>query len=58
MSEKQTMIKILEKMPDDISMDDILETMILIHDLKNRIDNFNEGEGIKQEDLKEEIETW
>lgn len=58
MSERQIMIKILEKMPDTISMDDILETMLLINDLKNRVNNFNENEATTQEDLKKEIEEW
>ncbi len=58
MSEKQVMINILEKMPNDISMADILETLNLIHELKNRIDDFDEDETISQEDLKKEIEQW
>lgn len=58
MSEKQIMINILEKMPDDISMNDILETLNLIHELKNRIENFAENETVTQEILKQEIEKW
>ncbi len=58
MSEKRIMINILEKLPDDISMSDLLETLNLIHELKNRMDNIDENEGTTQEDLKKEIELW
>ncbi len=58
MSEKQIVIKILEKMPDNISMDSILETLILIYDLKNRLDNFDESQTINHEQLKKEIKEW
>lgn len=57
MSERQVMIKILEKMPDDITIEDILETMNLIHELKNRLDD-DETELTTQEQLKEEIKQW
>ena len=58
MSEKQAMIKILEKMPDNISMDDIIETLNIIHTLSIRIKNYDEENLISQEDLEKEIEQW
>lgn len=58
MSEKQVMINILEKLPNNISMDDLLETLNLIHELKNRMNISNEQDFITQDDLKKEIETW
>lgn len=58
MSEKQVMINILEKMPDDISFDDILETLNLIKELRNRIDNFDKSKSLTTDELKEEIKKW
>lgn len=58
MSEKQVMIKILEKMPDDITFDDIVETLNLIYELRNRIDTFDRSRAHTTEELKREIKTW
>lgn len=56
MSERQAMIKILEKMPEDISMVDIIETLNLIYELGKRLEN--KDDLTSQEDFKKEIEQW
>lgn len=58
MSERQIMIKILEKMPEDISFEDIVETLNLISDLRNRIDNFDRSKALTTEQLKKEMQSW
>ena len=58
MSQKQAMIKILEEMPDDISFDDIVETLNLVYELRNRIDNFDRNKAVTTEELKKEMQTW
>lgn len=58
MSEKQVMIKILEKMPDDITFDDIVETLNLIYKLKSRIDTFDRNQALTTEQLKKEMQEW
>lgn len=56
MSERQVMIKILEKMPEDISMADIIETLNLIYELGKRLES--KDDLTSQEDFKKEIEQW
>lgn len=56
MSERQAIIKILEKMPEDISMVDIIETLNLIYELGKRLEN--KDDLTSQEDFKKEIEQW
>ena len=58
MSERQIMIKILEKMPEDISFEDIVETLNLINDLRNRINNFDRSKALTTEQLKKEMQSW
>ena len=58
MSERQIMIKILEKMPEDISFEDIVETLNLISGLRNRIDNFDRNKALTTEELKKEMQAW
>lgn len=58
MSQKQAMIKILEEMPEDISFEDIVETLNLVYELRNRIDSFDRSKAITTEELKKEMQTW
>ncbi len=58
MSQKHAMIKILEEMPEDISFEDIVETLNLVYELRNRIDNFDRSKAITTEELKKEMQTW
>ena len=58
MSEKQAMIKLLEKMPDSITFDDIVETFNLVYELRHRVDNFDKSKSLTTEQLKEEIKSW
>ena len=58
MSEKQAMIKVLEEMPDDVTLEDITETLNLINEIRNRINNFDRSKCLTTEQLKEAISLW
>ena len=58
MSDREKAIKVLEELPDNIPMKEILETLNNIFDLKDRIDNIDENEGLTSEEFKKEIERW
>ena len=57
MSERQIMIKI-KKMSEDISFEDIVETLNLINGLRSRIDNFDRNKALATEELKKEMQAW
>lgn len=56
MSDREKAINILKELPDTISMKEILDTLYNVFDLKDRLDNLNENEGISSEEFKKEIE--
>ena len=58
MSERQIIIKILEKMPEDIFFEDIVKTLNLISVLQNRVDNFDRNKALTTEELKKEMQAW
>ena len=58
MSDREKAIKVLEELPDDISLEEIAETLYTVLDLKKRLDSIDEDEGITSEELKKEIEKW
>ncbi len=58
MSDREKAIKVLEELPDDISLEEIVETLYTVLDLKKRLDNIDEDKGITSEELKKEIKKW
>ena len=58
MSQKPAMMKVLEEMPEDASFEDIVETLNLVYDLRNRIDSFDRSKAITTEELKKEMQKW
>ena len=52
MSDREKAIKVLEELPDDISLEEIVETLYTVLDLKKRLDSIDEDEGITSEELK------
>ncbi|MBR1883387.1 MAG: hypothetical protein IJ809_00305 [Clostridia bacterium] len=58
MSQKQAMMKFIDELPEDASFDDVVETLNLVYDLRNRIDTFDKSKTITTEELKKEIQQW
>ncbi|WP_157359710.1 hypothetical protein [Algoriphagus mannitolivorans] len=45
-------------MPDQFSMEDLIEQLIFVEKLEKRIEESNQDQTITEEDLKREIEEW
>lgn len=56
--DKQIALDLIANLPDDITMEDIVETLKLIKDINNRINNFDRTKAISTEDLKKELKKW
>ena len=56
--DKQIALDLIASLPDDISMEDIVETLKLIKDINNRINNFDRTKAISTEQLKKELKKW
>ena len=55
---KERLIKQIETYPDEISIDEVIERLIIIEKLEIRIKESDNNETISEEDLKNEIATW
>ena len=55
---KERLIKQIETFPDEISIDEVIERLIVIEKLEIRIKESDQNETISEEDLKNEMETW
>ena len=58
MSDREKAINVLKTLPENISMKEILETLNLMFEINNRIDNFDIEETITTDELLEEMKEW
>lgn len=58
MSDKERAIEVLEQMPADVSLQEILEALNLMFDINNRIDNFDIDNAVTTIELLKDIKTW
>ena len=58
MSDREKAINILKTLPEDISLKEILETLNLMFEINDRIDDLNIDETATTEELLKEIEKW
>ena len=58
MSDREKAIDVLKTLPDNISMKEILETLNLIFEINDRIDNFDINETVTTEELLKEMKEW
>lgn len=58
MSDREKVIDILKTLPEDISLKEILETLNLMFEINNRIDDFNIDETITTDELLKEMQEW
>jgi len=55
---KEKLKKHIEKFPDVMSIDDLIDRLVFVEKLENRISQSKKGETITDEDLKLEMEKW
>ena len=55
---KERLIKQIETFPDELSIDEVIERLIIIEKLEIRIKESDNDETISEEDLKNEMATW
>ena len=52
---EETVKEVFEKLPDNISEEDVIETVKIIKELHNRINNFDESKCLTTEELRKEL---
>lgn len=56
--DKQMALEVISKLPDNISIEDIVETLYLRINIGKRLDKFENSKVISHKDLKKEIAQW
>jgi len=55
---KEKLLKQIDEFPDEISIDEVIERLIMIEKLETRIKESDENDTISEEDLKKEMGQW
>jgi hypothetical protein len=55
---KENLKKHIEKFPDEMSIDELIDRLVFVEKLENRISHSKNGETISDKDLKLEMEKW
>jgi hypothetical protein len=55
---KENLKKHIEKFPDEMSIDELIDRLVFVEKLENRISQSKNGETISDKDLKLEMEKW
>lgn len=55
---KEKLQKQIDEFPDEISIDDVIERLIMIEKIETRIQESENNETISEDDLKNEMQEW
>lgn len=55
---KKLVRKQLEKLPEEFSLDDLVEHLILVQKLESGLKDSEEGKVISEEELDQELNKW
>lgn len=55
MTTKNTIRALLERLPDDCTLDDVLYHLYVLHSIENGVDDFENGRSISQEQVADEF---
>ena len=55
---KEKLKKHIEKFPEEMSIDELIDRLVFVEKLENRISQSKNGETISDEELKTEMEKW
>lgn len=56
--DKQDILNIFAQLPNKVSIEEVIEALYVLAQIKQGLQDFQEGNYITTEDLKREIETW
>lgn len=55
---KEKLHKQIDEFPDEISIDEVIERLIMLEKLETRMKESDENDTISEEDLKKEMGQW
>ena len=58
MTVKEEILELMEQLPDDATIEDAIERLIILYKIQQGLEQLDKGEGIPQEEAKKRIRQW
>ncbi len=58
MTAKEEILELLEQLPDDATIEDAIERLIILYKVQQGMEQLDDGEGIPHDEAKRRIRKW
>ena len=58
MTVKEEILELMEQLPDDATIEDAIERLIVLYKIQQGLEQLDKGEGIPQEEARKRIRQW
>ena len=58
MTVKEEILELMEQLPDDATIEDAIERLLILYRIQQGLEQLDKGEGIPQEEAKKRIRQW
>lgn len=58
MTAKEEILGVMQSLPDDATIEDALERLIILYKIQHGLEQLDNGEGIPHEEAKRRIRQW
>jgi len=58
MTVKEEVLELMDQLPDDATIEDAIERLIVLYRIQQGLEQLDKGEGIPQEEAKKRIRQW
>ena len=58
MTAKEEILELIERLPDDATIEDAIERLVVLYKVQHGLDQLDKGEGIRHEEAKRRIRLW
>ena len=58
MTTKEKLIKVVQDLPDDASIEEVMERLLLVAKVEKGLQQADNGQTVSHEDIKEKMSKW
>lgn len=58
MTVKEEILELMEQLPEDATIEDAIERLIILYKIQQGLEQLDKGEGIHQEEARKRIRQW
>jgi predicted transcriptional regulator len=55
---KELVLRVVAELPDDVSMDEVVDRLLFIHKIERGIEQLGTGRHVTQDEVRERIARW